>query len=225
MMEIILLVIAYFLGSIPTGYLVGRRANIDILKQGSGSTGAANVWRIIGKVEGSFVFTIDFIKGFTAILLMQSVNELKIISKISDISSVMINFQALHEWFVVGAAFLVTLGHSYSCWINFKGGKSAATGLGVLLVLNWMVALGAFGLWLATVVMWRTTSISSMLVAIAIPILMIFTHSPSTYTFITFVLSILVIYRHRSNLDRLRQGTEPKITFFEIEQYEGLSEN
>jgi acyl phosphate:glycerol-3-phosphate acyltransferase len=213
MIELVVLATAYFLGSIPTGYLVGLLANLDIREHGSGSTGAANVWRTVGKTAGIFVFVVDLIKGAIAVWLMQSISELESLSKALNVSTTLINSQPVHEGFIASAALLVILGHSYSCWLNFKGGKSAATGLGVLFALNWMVAFGAFGLWLVTVALWRTTSIGSMLVAIAAPILMVFTHSPSAYSVIACVGSILIIYRHRSNLSRLSQGTEVQISF------------
>lgn len=222
-MELGLLILAYFIGSIPTGYLVGRSAGIDIREHGSGSTGAANVWRTIGKGKGIFVFGVDLIKGATTILLIESANELKPIANALLTKSFEMNIQLPNEWIVISSALLVILGHSYSCWIDFKGGKSVATGLGILLVLNWIVALGAFGLWLGTVVMWRTTSISSLLAAIAASSLMLFTQSPFAYKLMVCVASLLIIYRHRSNLDRLWQGMEQKINFFESDHHESIS--
>lgn len=200
-MELSLLILAYFIGSIPTGYLVGQNAGIDIREHGSGSTGAANVWRTIGKGQGIFVFAVDLLKGVATMLLMQLQN----------------------EWIVVSSALLVIVGHSYSCWIDFKGGKSVATGLGILLALNWNVALGAFGLWLGTVVMWRTTSISSLLAAIAAPSLMLLSQSPFAYKLMVCVGSLLILYRHRSNLDRLWHGQEQKISFLESDRHESIS--
>jgi glycerol-3-phosphate acyltransferase PlsY len=222
-MELGLLILAYFIGSIPTGYLVCRSAGLDIREHGSGSTGAANVWRTIGKDKGLFVFGVDLIKGAITILLIQSISEIKTTSNSLFLNSFETNIQPLNEWFVVCSALLVILGHSYSCWINFKGGKSVATGLGILLALNWSVGLGAFSLWLATVAIWRTTSIGSILATIAASSLMLCTHSPFAYKFMVCVGSLLVIYRHRSNLDRLWHGTERKINFFEGDRHENIS--
>lgn len=222
-MELGLLILAYFIGSIPTGYLVGRSAGIDIREHGSGSTGAANVWRTIGKDKGFFVLGVDLIKGATTILLIQSVGELKSTSNSLFFKSFETNIQPLNEWFVVGAALLVILGHSYSCWINFKGGKSVATGLGILLALNWSVALGSFSLWLGTVAIWRTTSIGSILAAIAASSLMLCSDAPFAYKLMVCVGSLLVIYRHRSNLDRLWHGTELKIKLFKSDRNESIS--
>lgn len=222
-MELGLLILAYFIGSIPTGYLVGLNAGIDMREHGSGSTGAANVWRTIGKDKGIFVFGADLIKGTATIFLIQSASELKPIANTLLTHRFEINWQLQNEWLVVSSALLVILGHSYSCWIDFKGGKSVATGLGVLLALNWIVALGAFGLWVGTVILWRTTSISSILAAIAAPSLMLLTQSPFAYKLIVCVGSLLILYRHRSNLERLWHGTEQKINFFESDRHESIS--
>jgi acyl phosphate:glycerol-3-phosphate acyltransferase len=221
-MEFVLLAVAYLLGSIPTGYLVGRVANLDIRKHGSGSTGAANVWRTIGKISGAFVFIVDLIKGSVAIWLMQSIQHLEAINP-SDVNHYILDLPSFQELLFIGVAFLVVLGHSYSCWIGFRGGKSAATGLGVLLMLNWVAAFGLFSLWLVIVLVWRTTSISSIIVAIAAPILMTFVQAPSAYSWIVWSGSIFILYRHRSNLDRLFRGTEPQINLFGDEQHENVS--
>ncbi len=184
------LIIAYFLGAIPTGYWVGRLKGVDIRNLGSGSTGATNVWRCLGKIPGIFVFTVDLAKGLGAVLLMQ------------------LFANSYAEWWVVGAAMFALLGHSKSFWIGFKGGKSVATGLGILLALNWQVALSALGVWLVTMAIWRTVSISSILAAIAAPILTILWKSPFAYILLTTVGGAFVVWRHRSNIQRLVQGKE-----------------
>ena len=194
-----LLVAAYFLGSLPTGYIVGRMAGLDIRECGSGSTGATNVWRNVGKVAGITVFTIDLLKGLIAVLLMRSLLG-------SELGS---NY--LHQLLIVMAAMLALLGHTRSIWLGFKGGKAVASGLGVLLGLNWIVAIAAFGLWLVTMAIWRTVSISSILAAIAAPILMILTQSPISYIVFALVAGGYVVWLHRSNIERLRQGTEPSL--------------
>ena len=191
--------IAYLLGSLPTGYLVGQLAGIDIREHGSGSTGATNVWRTIGKVAGIFVFAIDLLKGLGAVLLMASVAT-------TGFSQ---------ELFILGAAMLVLVGHTKSVWLGFKGGKAVASGLGVLIGLNWLVAIAAFGLWLVTMVLWRTVSISSISAAIATPVLMLLTQATPSYIGFSVIAGGYVIWLHRSNIDRLRQGTEP--TLFKTE--------
>jgi acyl phosphate:glycerol-3-phosphate acyltransferase len=217
LVELGLLPVAYLLGSIPTGYIAGRLVGIDIREHGSGSTGATNVWRCIGKAAGITVFAIDLLKGTLAVWLMQHAGDINtliqpLLSNNAQPSSSNLLFGLAQEWFVVAAAMLVLIGHSRSCWIGFKGGKSVATGLGVLFGINWIVALGAFGLWLATMAIWRTVSISSIMAAIAVPVLIFFTQSPLAYLLLTCVGGLFVIWRHRANIERILQGTEPRIT-------------
>ncbi len=207
--QIFLLAAAYLFGSLPTGYIIGRLAvGIDIREHGSGSTGATNVWRTIGKKAGIIVFIIDLLKGLISVLLMKFTSE--ITAGLSQFIPITYNPQG-QELFIVGAAMMALLGHTRSVWLGFKGGKAVASGLGVLLGLNWIVAIAAFSLWLVTMGIWRTVSISSILAAIAAPILMIMTQSPVSYSVFALVAGSYVVWLHRSNIERLRQGTEPSL--------------
>ncbi len=192
-----LLVVAYFLGSIPTGYIAGRLAGIDIREHGSGSTGATNVWRNVGKYAGLAVFAVDLSKGLAAVLLMRLFLESE--------------SNYFHQLPVVGAAMLALLGHTRSVWLGFRGGKAVASGLGVLLGLNWLVAIAAFSLWAITMAIWRTVSISSILAAMATPIFMFATKSPIAYVGFALVAASYVIWLHRQNIERLRRGEEPSL--------------
>ncbi len=217
LVELGLLPVAYLLGSIPTGYIAGRIAGIDIRDHGSGSTGATNVWRCISKGAGISVFAIDLLKGTLAVWLMRHSGDINTLIQPSLSNNAQTElpsplFGLAQEWFVVAAAMLVLIGHSRSCWIGFKGGKSVATGLGVLVGINWIVALGAFSFWLATMAIWRTVSISSIIAAIAVPILMVITRAPLEYLLLTCVGGLFVIWRHRSNIERILAGTEPSIS-------------
>jgi glycerol-3-phosphate acyltransferase PlsY len=185
------LVVAYLLGSIPTGFLVGKARGIDIREHGSGSTGATNVWRTIGKKEGVFVWLVDSLKGYGAVWLPL--------------------YLGLGSGWVVGSALLVLLGHSRSVWLGFQGGKSVASGLGVLLALNPVVAISAFGVWLLSLSIWRTVSISSMVAAFATPILFYLLDKDTVYLLFTIAGGIFVIVRHSSNIQRILAGTEPQI--------------
>jgi glycerol-3-phosphate acyltransferase PlsY len=199
LVEFGLLGLGYLLGSIPIGYLVALSAGIDIREHGSGSTGATNVWRCVGRKEGILVFLGDFLKGAAAILIA---------------AYALTQYQAptpWAEWFIVGAGLMALVGHSRSCWIGFKGGKSVAAGFGVLLALNWIVGLGAALVWGLALAIWRTISLSSILAAIAAPILMIATRSPLAYILFATVSGAFVVWRHSSNIQRLIQGTEPSI--------------
>ena len=199
----LLLAIAYLLGSFPTGYLVGRMAGIDIRDHGSGSTGATNVWRNVGKFAGISVFVTDFAKGAIAIYLMQQANWL--------IANLGLNQSITPDqlsFFVIGAGMLALIGHSRPVWLGFKGGKSVATGVGILFMLNWIVAIAAFSVWLATMAIWRTVSISSIAAATAAPVLMWTLQGNIVYSSFVTVGCIFVIWLHRSNIERILNGTE-----------------
>lgn len=198
-----LLAIAYLLGSFPTGYLVGRMAGIDIREHGSGSTGATNVWRNVGKLAGISVFATDFAKGAIAIYLMQQANWLS--TSLGLTTNIEIDNLSL---FVIGAGMLALIGHSRPVWLGFKGGKSVATGVGILFMLNWIVAIAAFSVWLATMAIWRTVSISSIAAATAAPIFMWSLQGNVIYSSFVTVGCIFVIWLHRSNIERILNGTE-----------------
>jgi len=203
----LLLVIAYFLGSFPTGYLVGRMAGIDIRQLGSGSTGATNVWRNVGKFAGMSVFLVDFAKGVIAIYMMQSANYLQtLLASAFGLTQVPITNNL--SLFVIGAGMLALIGHSRPVWLGFKGGKSVATGIGILSMLNWTVAIAAFSIWLATMAIWRTVSISSISAATAAPVLMWTLQGNMVYSGFVTVGCIFVIWLHRSNIERILNGTE-----------------
>ena len=197
-----LLAIAYLLGSFPTGYLVGRLAGLDIREHGSGSTGATNVWRNVGKFAGISVFAIDFAKGAIAIYLMQQANWLQTNLGIGTTNIANLSI------FVIAAGMLALIGHSRPVWLGFKGGKSVATGVGLLFMLNWTVAIAAFGFWLATMAIWRTVSISSIAASAIEPILMWTLQTNIIYSSFVTVGCAFVIWLHRSNIERLLNGTE-----------------
>lgn len=199
----LLLAIAYLLGSFPTGYLVGRMVGIDIRELGSGSTGATNVWRNVGKLAGISVFVTDFAKGAIAIYLMQQANWLSTNFGLS--ANIAINDLS---WFVIGAGMLALIGHSRPVWLGFKGGKSVATGVGILFMLNWLAAIAAFSVWLATMAIWRTVSISSITAAATAPVLMWTLQGNIIYSGFVTVGCIFVIWLHRSNIERILNGTE-----------------
>ncbi|AFZ20944.1 glycerol-3-phosphate 1-O-acyltransferase PlsY [Allocoleopsis franciscana] len=199
----LLFIAAYLLGSIPTGYLAGRLLKgVDIREQGSGSTGATNVLRTLGKGPALVVLLIDALKGVGAIALVNGYYAL---------GQMPVMPATWRPWLVAATAFAALLGHSKSIWINFKGGKSVATGLGVLLAMSWSVGLGALGVFAVVLALSRIVSLGSITAAIAVPILMILFSAPLSYKLFASAAALYVVVRHRSNIQRILAGTEPQI--------------
>lgn len=198
----LLIVAAYLLGSIPTGYLAGRYLKgIDIREHGSGSTGATNVLRTVGKLPAIVVLAIDLLKGSIAIALINLIYNIYPNLLPAD----------WHFWSIAVAALSAIIGHSRSIWLNFTGGKSVATTLGVLLVMNPVVALGTLVSFGITLGISRIVSLSSICGAIAVNILMLALNQPLPYCIFAALAGLYVILRHKTNIQRLLAGVEPKI--------------
>lgn len=191
----------YLLGSIPTGYLLGRwLANLDIRECGSGSTGTTNVLRTLGKGPAIAVLVVDLAKGAIAVLLARVLA-----------GAIGVESSAIAALLVIAAALAAIVGHSKPVWLGWRGGKSAATSLGILLAVAWPVGLTTLATWLSVLAVSRIVSLSSITAAIAAPICMaLFGQS---WPLIGFAVAggIYVIWRHRSNIERLLAGREPKI--------------
>ena len=195
---------AYLLGALPTGYLVTKAVKgIDIRQHGSGNTGATNVFRVVGKGAGITVLIIDLLKGLIAVAATQVWLTAAYASLPDWLSTV--------PWWMTGAGLLAIVGHSRSVWLNWTGGKSAATGLGVLLALYWPAGVGAaaiFGLMLA---LFRIVSLGSIITALASAALMVTLQQPLPYILLAIAGSLYVVLRHRANIRRLIAGTEPRL--------------
>ena len=195
---------AYLLGALPTGYLVTKAVKgIDIRQHGSGNTGATNVFRVVGKGAGITVLIIDLLKGLLAVAATQVL----LTAVYADIPELL----STVSWWMTGAGLLAIVGHSRSIWLNWTGGKSAATGLGVLLALYWPAGVGAaaiFGLMLA---LFRIVSLGSITTALASAALMITLQQPLPYILLAIAGSLYVVLRHRANIRRLIAGTEPRL--------------
>lgn len=198
----LLILIAYLLGAIPSGYAIGRfLKGIDIREHGSGSTGATNVLRTVNKPAAIAVLVIDSLKGALA---------LGLVNLTYSLTPEVLPGQ-WYPWLITGTALAAIIGHSKSIWLNFTGGKSVATTLGVLFVMNPLIALGtlaSFGIILAFS---RIVSLSSICGAIAVNILMIASGQPIAYSIFAALAGTYVILRHRTNIQRLMAGIEPKI--------------
>jgi glycerol-3-phosphate acyltransferase PlsY len=195
--------VAYLLGSIPSGYIAGRIAGVDMRKVGSGNIGATNVTRVLGKRFGYPVFVVDFGKGLAAVAMGL------MIAKAAQSTPKVIDLCAAF------AAIFAVIGHSYSIWLGFKGGKGVATSLGSLFGLNWIAAAIVCVVWIVAFQLTRYVSLSSIAAAIALPVTvatMLFLKQLQTPILLYFAvfLATIIVLRHRSNLSRLLKGTEPR---------------
>jgi acyl phosphate:glycerol-3-phosphate acyltransferase len=195
--------IAYFLGSFPTGYLAGKLLQgIDIREHGSGSTGATNVLRTLGKVPGSIVLLIDALKGALAVTIVNLVFNLNLFPTLP------VDWQA---YLVPLAATGAILGHSKSIWLKFGGGKSVATGVGVLLAMSWQVGLATIVVFSLTIAISRIVSMSSIAGAVSVTLWMLLFDRPLPSVIFAIVGGIYVVWRHSANIQRILTGTEPKL--------------
>ena len=212
--------IGYFLGAIPFGYLVARAYGINIFEHGSKSPGATNVKRVLGKKAGNTVFALDAVKG--ALAAGWPLLAAKYASHVSAATS-----DHVASWSIVtgtvkiltpetvipvavtGLLFAV-LGHSFSCFTRFKGGKGVATSAGGFIVLMPVVTLIALGVWLVTFFASRYVSLASILAAVAIPVGAFALHQPRLLTGLAILIGGFVIVLHRANIGRLLKGTENK---------------
>lgn len=195
--------IAYLLGSFPAGYIAGRVAGVDIRTVGSRNIGATNVTRVLGKRFGYPVFLVDFAKGFVAVCAAV------MIAKAARSSITIVDLCA-----ALAAVFGV-VGHSYPIWLRFKGGKGVATSLGALFAMNWIAAIAVCLVWVIVFQTTRYVSIASLGAVVALPIAMatMFVlnqlQTPIQFYF-ALALCAIVVWRHRSNISRLLDGTEPR---------------
>ena len=202
---LLLLFSGYLLGSIPSGFLAGRwLAGLDIRQHGSGSTGATNVLRVIGKGPALVVFLVDVLKGTAAVLLAK-----QLLAAVATPPG-----WSLDAW-VVAAGLAALAGHIWPVWLGWKGGKAVATGLGMLLGLTWPVGLACFGVFLAVLSVSRIVSLSSVVAALALPLLMLAWFGSGgvrpAYLALALLTTALVVWRHRANLQRLLAGSEPRL--------------
>jgi acyl phosphate:glycerol-3-phosphate acyltransferase len=203
---IIVAVAAYLLGSIPTGYLVAKAGGIDIRTVGSGNIGATNTFRVLGKAAGIFVLLVDCAKGYAACRL-----GIIIYANFSpNPAGLTAMFQQAENCLIIAGIFAV-LGHNYTCWLKFKGGKGVATTAGVYLALA-PEALGiALAIFILTILVTRYVSVGAIVAAIVLPVAVWFTRENLILRTVTIVLCALAIYKHKSNIKRLMAGTESRL--------------
>lgn len=193
MMELIIACVAsYLIGSIPNGLILGKAIwKTDLRQHGSNNIGATNAWRVIGKKAGVTIFLLDMLKGLVGAGLGL--------------------YYAGTPLAGVLCGILAVVGHSWSIFLGFKGGKSVSTGLGVLLMLMPKVAIIVFLVWLAIVFVTLYVSLGSIVGAAMVPVLAFIFAMPMEYCIFGILAAVFIIYRHKANIDRLLHGRENKI--------------
>lgn len=183
------------MGAIPFGLIIGKvTRGIDIRDFGSGNIGFTNVLRTLGLGPGIAVFFFDTVKGLVAVVLCQKLG--------------------MSEYLIVTGGILSIVGHSFSIFLQFQGGKGVATSLGMIIGLNPPIAGIAFLLWLTLVGLTRIISIASMIAAISVPVMMFAWKSqnvPCAYQAVAVIATTLIITKHRANIKRLLNGTESRV--------------
>lgn len=191
LMRVLAVVLAYLLGSIPFGYLAGRYwRGVDLRRQGSGNIGTTNAFRVLGKAAGSLVFAGDLAKGLVAGLLGTWIG--------GPVFGL-----------VTGTAAVV--GHNYSVFLGFRGGRGVATSAGAVLAAAPVVLVASLAVWAVTLLASRYVSLASIIAAVFLPVFMLIFGYGAEYLIFALALACLMIYGHRPNLQRLARGTEPRL--------------
>lgn len=202
---VLITAVAYLLGSIPSGYIVGKLSGVDVREHGSGNIGATNVLRVLGKPWGFAVFFADAFKGFAAVR-----TALLIVARVPELSG-------YSEFYAILAAAACITGHSFPVWLRFKGGKGVATSAGAIFGVVPIAAITIFLVWLAVFAVTRYVSIASVTAALALPVsigVLVWLGRTQGMVLLYFsaAMTALVVWRHRSNFARLRAGTEQRFT-------------
>ncbi len=203
---------AYLIGSIPFGFLVARAKGIDIRNVGSGNIGATNAMRVLGKPAGIFVLFMDALKGWLAcwigIYIYANFSSHYVIHSVTDLAN------DLDQWenCAIIAGIFAVLGHNYTCWLKFKGGKGIATSAGVFLALAPWAVLVALVVFILAVLLTRYVSVGSIAAAIALSVTVwVMTPHNLFLCIVTTALGVLAIYKHKGNIQRLMAGTENRL--------------
>ncbi|HXR47095.1 MAG TPA: glycerol-3-phosphate 1-O-acyltransferase PlsY [Candidatus Limnocylindrales bacterium] len=215
---VIVAVAAYLLGSVPTGYLAARAKGIDIRTVGSGNIGATNAMRVLGKPVGIFVLLADCVKGWFACFLgkwfcIWYICTFTVFTTAGLDETTLEGLIPIKQCEIIAGIFAV-LGHNYTCWLRFKGGKGIATSGGVYLALAPWAALIALVVFIVALLATRYVSVGSMAAAVALTAA-VWIQPPHNLLLgiVTTVLGVMAIYKHKGNLQRLAAGTESRLQF------------
>lgn len=191
-MLVLALLLSFLCGAIPFGVLIGKSRGVDVRAVGSGNIGTTNVWRALGPVAGGIVFALDVAKGIAGPLL--------------------------GHWLISGntigiaaCGIAAVLGHTFSPFLGFKGGKGIATSLGALLGLMPIVGILIFAVWGVMLALTRMISAASIISCLALPILALLLHAPTPYFIVALLMSVVAFAKHIPNIKRIKAGVEPRV--------------
>jgi len=204
MNELLLIVLAYLIGSVPTSVWVSRHFfDIDIREYGSGNAGATNTYRVLGPKWGTIVMLVDMFKGIAAVKLAL------LLPDYFESDTRLLNLQ-------IGLGLAAVIGHIFPIWADFRGGKGVATLFGLVVGISPWTALGCSGVFLAVLYLTRFVSLSSMMASVAFPvfILVIFNVDNPVYRVFAIAVALMVILTHQKNIGRLLKGAESKVPIF-----------
>jgi glycerol-3-phosphate acyltransferase PlsY len=191
-MEALLIIGAYLLGGVPFGYLLGRLKGVDLTKHGSGNVGATNAARVLGKPYGVLVYILDFLKGFIPTLIA-------------------VKLYGLESWITTLVGLAAVLGHMFSPFMGFRGGKGVATASGVLFAISPTLGLLVLAIWFAVFKLTGYVSAGSIAAAAAAVFLAGMMGLPQNILFLITLVAVLVVAKHKPNVERLLEGRELKV--------------
>jgi glycerol-3-phosphate acyltransferase PlsY len=189
---IFLIVLGYFSGSIPFGYIIAKLKNIDIQKQGSGNIGGTNVFRVLGFKYAVLVGLLDILKVLVPAIIAKQ--------------------YLINEWYVCLAILASVLGHIFPVWLKFKGGK-AVSGIfaSIVVIIGWQYSLILFLIWVVVLRTIKIMSLTNLIIIWFVPLLFYFSTHSIVYTFLGVIYIPIIYWSHRENIKRLKEGTEKKI--------------
>ena len=191
LINIVLIIAGYLIGAIPFGYVAGKLRGIDIRQQGSGNIGSTNVSRVLGRKTGIIVQVLDITKGILPVAIGHLLK--------------------LNPVWLVAIGLVAICGHNWTIFLGFKGGKGVNTSLGVALGLMPVNAILCFGVWIVVVSIWKYVSLASIIASITFPVLSFVFPYPAIFKIMAIIVAFFIIIRHKSNIQRLLKGEEPKV--------------
>ncbi len=203
MKELLLIIVAYLIGSIPTALIISKKFfGIDIRDYGSGNMGATNTFRVLGSKYGTVVMALDILKGAFAVGLF---NFLPYYFGVEN--------ELQRTNFMIGLGLAAVVGHIFPIWANFKGGKGVATLFGMILAIQPLVAVSCVGVFLLVLYLTRYVSLSSILASVFLPIcvLWIWNEHEVLYRVFALIVALLVIFTHQKNIGRILRGVESRV--------------